>query len=362
MAIARRIAEAADRVGIPRQDVYLDCLTLTVSAQQSQAAETLKALSCVKTELGVQTVLGGSNISFGLPERQQINLSFLTQALYAGLDCPIMNPNQNAMRKAVAAFQVLSGEDAGADRYIQLCASMPDVPPAAATASVPAESKTGENAAQAAGGSSLQEAVIRGQGSEVVRLTEAALSQKTEMEVIEQELIPALNEVGDRYERQTIFLPQLLRAAQAASAGFEVLKARLAAQDRPALSRGKILIATVQGDIHDIGKNIVRVVLENYGYTVLDLGKDVPPEEIVETALREKIPLVGLSALMTTTLPAMEKTIRMLREAQVPCKVMVGGAVLTEEYAREIGADGYGRDAMAAVRLAEEFLKDKHDE
>ncbi len=356
MAIARRIAEAADRVGIPRQDVYIDCLTLTVSAQQSQAAETLKALSCAKKELGVQTVLGVSNISFGLPERQQINLSFLTQALYAGLDCPIMNPNQNAMRKAVAAFRVLSGEDAGADRYIQLCAAMPDVPPAAAAAPVPAESKTGENAAQAAGGSSLQEAVIRGQGSEVVRLTEAALSQKTEMEVIEQELIPALNEVGDRYERQTIFLPQLLRAAQAASAGFEVLKARLAAQDRPALSRGKILIATVQGDIHDIGKNIVRVVLENYGYTVLDLGKDVPPEEIVETALREKVPLVGLSALMTTTLPAMEKTIRMLREAQVPSKVMVGGAVLTEEYAREIGADYYARDAKRGADIAREVM------
>ncbi|MBR2823210.1 MAG: homocysteine S-methyltransferase family protein [Clostridia bacterium] len=356
MAIARRIVEAADRVGIPRQDVYIDCLTLTVSAQQSQAAETLKALRAVKKELGVQTVLGVSNISFGLPERQQINLSFLTQALAAGLDCPIMNPNQNAMRKAVAAFQVLSGEDAGADRYIQLCAAMPELPPAAVSAPAPGGSKPEANAAPAGGGSPLREAVIRGQGSEVVRLTEGALSQKTEMEVIEQELIPALNEVGDRYERQMIFLPQLLRAAQAASAGFEVLKARLAAQNRPALSRGKILIATVQGDIHDIGKNIVRVVLENYGYTVLDLGRDVPPEEIVETALREKAPLVGLSALMTTTLPAMEKTIRMLREAKVPCKVMVGGAVLTEEYAREIGADYYARDAKRSADIAREVM------
>ena len=353
-AIARRIVEAADALGISRQDVYIDCLTLTVSAQQNQAAETLKALNYVKKEMGVQTVLGVSNISFGLPERQHINLSFLTQALYAGLDCPIMNPNQSAMRKAVAAYKVLSGEDAGADGYIRLCADMPDpagTVQAGAGAGVPKE-KTLPGAA----GLTLREAVKRGQSSEVVRLTEAALGEKTEMEVIDQELIPALNEVGDQYERQILFLPQLLRAAQAASAGFEVLKTRLAAQDQPALSRGKIIIATVQGDIHDIGKNIVRVVLENYGYTVLDLGRDVAPEIIVETARREKAPLVGLSALMTTTLPAMEKTIRMLKEAKLPCKVMVGGAVLTEDYAREIGADYYARDAKRGADIAREVM------
>ena len=353
-AIARRIVEATDALGIPRQDVYIDCLTLTVSAQQSQAAETLKALAYVKRELGVQTVLGVSNISFGLPERQHINLSFLTQAMQNGLDCPIMNPNQHAMRKAVAAFKVLNGEDAGADQYIQVCADMPDLPPAAAAA-VSAGTKPGEKDVPAAG-PPLREAVIRGQSSEVIRLTEAALAEKSEMEVIDQDLIPALNEVGDRYERQILFLPQLLRAAQAASAGFEVLKNRMAAQDRPALSRGKIIIATVQGDIHDIGKNIVKVVLENYGYTVLDLGRDVPPETIVETARREEVPLVGLSALMTTTLPAMEKTIRMLREAEVPCKVMVGGAVLTEDYARKIGADYYARDAKRGADIAREVM------
>lgn len=353
-AIARRIVEAADTLGIPRQDVYIDCLTLTVSAQQNQAMETLKALTYVKQEMGVQTVLGVSNISFGLPERQHINLSFLTQALYAGLDCPIMNPNQSAMRKAVAAFKVLSGEDPGADQYIRLCAAMPDPAQAAPTGAGGGASK--EKNVPASAGTTLREAVIRGQSNEVVRLTEAALAEKTEMEVIDQELIPALNEVGDQYERQILFLPQLLRAAQAASAGFEVLKTRLAAQDRPALSRGKIIIATVQGDIHDIGKNIVRVVLENYGYTVLDLGRDVAPEKIVETAQRENAPLVGLSALMTTTLPAMERTIRMLREAKVPCRVMVGGAVLTEDYAREIGADYYAKDAKQSADIARRVL------
>ncbi|MBQ8073916.1 MAG: cobalamin-dependent protein, partial [Clostridia bacterium] len=202
----------------------------------------------------------------------------------------------------------------------------------------------------------LEEAVLRGMGGEVVRLTEAALETQTEMEVIEREMIPALNAVGDRYEKQQLFLPQLLRAAQAASQGFEVLKNRMAQAAGGRLSRGKILVATVQGDIHDIGKNIVRAVLENYGYTVIDLGRDVPPEKIVETARREKIRLVGLSALMTTTLPSMEKTIRALREAGVDCRIMVGGAVLTPEYAREIGADYYAKDAKQGADIAREVL------
>ena len=215
---------------------------------------------------------------------------------------------------------------------------------------------SGVNTADSVAVSALQDAVLRGQGSEVLRLTEAALSEKSEMEVIDQDLIPALNLVGDLYEKQRLFLPQLLRSAQAASQGFDVLKARLAQKSESSLSRGKILIATVRGDIHDIGKNIVRVVLENYGYTVLDLGRDVPPEKIVETALQEKIRLVGLSALMTTTLPAMEETIRLLRASGSNCRIMVGGAVLTPDYALRIGADYYARDAKCAADIAREVF------
>lgn len=361
LAIARRIVAAAERHGIPRRDIYIDCLTLTVSAQQSQARETLRALRLVKEELGVQTILGVSNISFGLPERSHITLSFLSQALAAGLDCPIINPNQPAVRKAVAAFRVLSGADDGADDYIRLCAAMPDPSPVAAASGSAAGSaavsgSSGVNTADSVAVSALQDAVLRGQGSEVLRLTEAALSEKSEMEVIDQDLIPALNLVGDLYEKQRLFLPQLLRSAQAASQGFDVLKARLAQKSESSLSRGKILIATVRGDIHDIGKNIVRVVLENYGYTVLDLGRDVPPEKIVETALQEKIRLVGLSALMTTTLPAMEETIRLLRASGSNCRIMVGGAVLTPDYALRIGADYYARDAKCAADIAREVF------
>ena len=350
VAIARRIVEAAEACGLSRQDIYIDCLTLTVSAQQEQARETLRALRAVKEELSVQTILGVSNISFGMPEREQITLSFLTQALAAGLDCPIVNPNQAAVRKAIAAFRVLSGADEGGEDYIQLCAALPAAAPAAQAA--PAAAPVSASAAPL----TLEEAVLRGMGGEVVRLTEAALETQTEMEVIEREMIPALNAVGDRYEKQQLFLPQLLRAAQAASQGFEVLKNRMAQAAGGRLSRGKILVATVQGDIHDIGKNIVRAVLENYGYTVIDLGRDVPPEKIVETARREKIRLVGLSALMTTTLPSMEKTIRALREAGVDCRIMVGGAVLTPEYAREIGADYYAKDAKQGADIAREVL------
>ena len=353
VAIAERIIAAAERYGIPRHDIYIDCLSLTVSAQQAQARQTLMALMAVK-RLGVQTILGVSNISFGMPERENITVSFLTQALTAGLDCPIVNPNQPAIRKAIAAFQVLSGADEGGEQYIRLCAEIP----AAAQASVPQAATQPAKAAAGTGpaSSDLEGAVLSGQGAEVVRLTEEALNTRTEMEIIEGQMIPALNRVGEAYERQEIFLPQLLRAAQAASQGFEVLKTRLAQRSGGGLSRGKILVATVQGDIHDIGKNIVKVVLENYGYTVIDLGRDVPPEKVVETTLAENIRLVGLSALMTTTLPSMEKTIRALREAGADCKIMVGGAVLTPEYAKEIGADYYARDAKRSADIAAEVF------
>ena len=284
-----------------------------------------------------------------MPERENITVSFLTQALAAGLDCPIVNPNQAAVRKALAAWRVLRGEDAGGADYIRLCAELPAAAPVASPAPVP-------RADSAESMPALEKAVLLGQGGEVVRLVGEALETQSEMDVIEQRMIPALNRVGDAYERQEIFLPQLLRAAQAASQGFEVLKARIAEKSEGQLSRGKILLATVQGDIHDIGKNIVRVVLENYGYTVIDLGRDVPPDRIVETALQEGVCLVGLSALMTTTLPAMRQTIEALRGAGADCRIMVGGAVLTPEYAREIGADYYARDAKQSADIAREVL------
>ncbi len=351
-AIAEKIVAAAERHGIPREDVYIDCLSLTVSAQQSQARETLMALMAVK-RLGVHTTLGVSNISFGMPERENITVSFLTQALFAGLDCPIVNPNSPAIRKAIAAFRVLQGMDEGGEAYIRLCAELPAASAPASSAAPAASPAAGRPAEE---GSPLEQAILRGEGAEVVRLTGEALARLSEMEIIERQLIPALNRVGSAYEKQEIFLPQLLRAAQAASQGFELLKSRLAARsDRP-LSRGRILLATVQGDIHDIGKNIVKAVLENYGYTVVDLGRDVPPEKVVEAAVSGGIRLVGLSALMTTTLPSMEKTIRALREAGCGCKIMVGGAVLTPEYALQIGADYYARDAKRSADIAAEVF------
>ncbi len=336
LAIARRILAAAEAAGIPRQDVFIDCLTLTVSAQPEQAAETLKALETVHRELGLRTVLGVSNISYGLPAREQVTVSFLTQALYAGLDLPIVNPNQKPVLDAVVSYRLLSGQDPGAGAYIARFAGADSAP----------------SPRPAAGGMDLAEAVARGLRAETAALTERALETMAPLEVINTLLIPALDRVGEGYERQELFLPQLINAANAACEGFERVKARLARQGEESVSKGRILLATVQGDIHDIGKNIVRVVLENYGYTVLDLGRDVAPEEVARTAVREEIPLVGLSALMTTTVPSMEKTIRALRQSGWTGKVMVGGAVLTEDYARQIGADYYARDAKQSADIA----------
>ena len=341
VAIARRILDAALACGIEREDVYIDCLTLTVSAQQEQAAETLRAVRAVREELGLHTVLGVSNISFGLPERETITVSFLTQAMHAGLDLPIVNPNQRAVMDAVAAFRVLSGEDGNCEAYIRRFADVP-------AAAKPERSERGDMR--------IDEAILRGLKQETAALTEKALEEMSELEAVDRLLIPALDLVGERYERQEIFLPQLMNAAGAACAGFEIIKKRLAARGGSAVSKGKIILATVQGDIHDIGKNIVRVVLENYGYTVIDLGRDVPTETVVETAIRENVRLVGLSALMTTTVPSMAETIDALRRSGHDCKVMVGGAVLTEDYAAQIGADYYARDAKQSADIAKQVL------
>ena len=341
VAIARRILDAALAHGIAKEDVFIDCLTLTVSAQQEQAVETLRAVRAVKEELGLHTVLGVSNISFGLPARETITRSFLTQAMYAGLDLPIVNPNQSAVMDAVAAFRVLSGQDRDSEAYIRRFAA------------APAEAAPVGNGGGEIG---LDEAIMRGLPREAAALTAKALEEMDELEAVEKLLIPALDRVGERYERGEIFLPQLMKAASAACAGFDLIKTRIAKRGGNAVSKGKIVLATVQGDIHDIGKNIVRVVLENYGYTVVDLGRDVPPQTVVEAAIREDAKLVGLSALMTTTVKSMAETIEALRKSGHDCRIMVGGAVLTEEYAAQIGADYYAKDAKQSADIARKVL------
>ena len=341
VAIAKRILDAALAAGIPKEDVLIDCLTLTVSAQQEQAAETLKALRAVREELGLHTVLGVSNISFGLPARENITVSFLTQALYAGLDLPILNPNQTAVMDAVASFRVLSGEDRDSEAYIRRFAAADSAPK-----TTPAPGKD----------MSLADCILRGLKAETAAITRRELESRSEMDVINQLLIPALDRVGELYEKQEIFLPQLINAANAACGGFDVIKERIAKSGAGSVSKGKIVLATVFGDIHDIGKNIVRVVLENYGYTVIDLGRDVPAETIVETVIREDVKLVGLSALMTTTVKSMADTIAAIRKSGHDCKIMVGGAVLTPDYAAEIGADYYARDAKQSSDIARMVL------
>jgi 5-methyltetrahydrofolate--homocysteine methyltransferase len=338
-AIARRILDAALEHGISRDDLWIDCLTLTVSAQQEQAAETLKALSAVRREMGLQTVLGVSNISFGLPNRALVTQSFLTQALYAGLTLPIVNPNQKEMMDAVAAFRVLSGEDAGCRAYVERFAGSAQIKPAAA----PSEY-------------TLEDAVIRGLRAEAGKLAKAALETEDELSVVENRLIPALDAVGGAYERGEAFLPQLLSAAQAAQAVFEVIRTSIAGKGGAPVKKGRIAVATVQGDIHDIGKNIVKTVLENYGYELIDLGRDVPPEAVLQAVKERDARLVGLSALMTTTLPAMEETVRQLRALPDPPAIMVGGAVVTPEYAEKIGADYYAKDARQAAEIARKVL------
>ena len=351
LAIARRIAAAADAAGIPREDVYIDCLTLTVSAEQDAAAETLRALALCKRELGVRTVLGVSNISFGLPCRGYMNTAFLTLAMQAGLDLAIMNPNTPEMMAAVRAYRVLTGQDARCAAYVEAYAGQQLQTVAVASAA------PGQPAAPAQGGDELAEAIRRGLKAEAGAAAAEALQTRAPLDLVNGSLIPALDAVGDGFEKGTLFLPQLLQAAAAAQAAFEAVKNAIAATaqgDAPA--RGRIVLATVKGDIHDIGKNIVRVILENYGYDVTDLGRDVAPETVVEAVRRTDAPLVGLSALMTTTVPSMEATIAALRAAGLPCRIMVGGAVLTPSYAEKIGADFYAKDAKASADIAKQVF------
>ena len=355
VAIAARIRDAALAAGIPLEDIYIDCLTLTASAQQEDVMATLDALRACKEELGVRTVLGVSNISFGLPCRPYLNTAFLTMAMYAGLDLAIMNPASEEMMGAVYAYGVLSGRDKQSGRYIARYAGR-TMPSQAAQSAAPQASAPEETSA---GGpyAPLMKAVEQGLKGEAAAHTRALLAGHEPLDLVDHALIPALDAVGAGYEKGTLFLPQLLQSASAAQAAFEEIKAAVAKNGAPGSSKGKIVLATVKGDVHDIGKNIVRVILENYGFEVLDLGRDVPPEKVVEAVRESGARLVGLSALMTTTLKSMAETIEALHKAKLDCKVMVGGAVLTERYALEIGADWYAKDAKRSADIAKEFYQ-----
>lgn len=363
--IAQRILKYTDKYEIPREDVLIDCLTLTISAQQEQAKETLDAVKMVSEQLGCHCTLGVSNISFGLPMRNHVTESFLTQAMQNGLDFPIINPNVKSIMDTVFSFRALSGEDEGCNAYIERFAQEAEASKAAAataggsqgTAVGAGASKPAQSAASGTKSvMTIQDAVLKGLKQETADLTRDLLQKMSEMSVINDELIPALDVVGEKYESQKIFLPQLINAASAACAGFDIIKERIAQRGGESISKGKIVLATVEGDIHDIGKNIVKVVLENYGYTVIDLGRDVPVNTVVEAVIAEDVKLVGLSALMTTTVESMKRTIEAIRESGHECKIFVGGAVLTEEYAMEIGADYYTKDAKASADVAKLIL------
>lgn len=357
--IAGHIVEKCRAYGIDPKDIYIDCLTLTVGTEQDKAMETVKALKAVKERFGVHTVLGVSNISFGLPRRELINTTFLTLAMQAGLDLPIINPNNATMMGAVDAYHVLANIDKSAGHYTEKYAgtvaetkvSSAAVPNANATANtnvIPSEAKDLA--------SLIASSIAKGLADSTGKAVKELLATEEPLNIVNNVLIPALDLVGQNFEQGRIFLPQLLNSAQAAEAGFNVIKEFLSSNNKESISKGKIVLATVKGDVHDIGKNIVKTVLQNYGYTVIDLGKDVDPMRVVDTVREQDIRLVGLSALMTTTVKSMAETIKLLREAGLPCKIMVGGAVLTPEYAMEIGADYYAKDAKQSADIAKEVL------
>ena len=349
MEVARRILERALALGIRREDVYIDCLTLTVSAEQEGAAQTLTALRRVKEELGLKTVLGVSNISFGLPARPLVNQNFLTMAMAAGLDLPILNPNVDTMMAAVRCYHLLTNVDRDAREFIAAYGNAAVSTSISGGGAAPAASASG-------GGRGLAEVVEAGLKGEAAAAARALLETREPMDVVDHVLIPALDKVGADFEQNRVFLPQLIQSAGAAQAAFEVIRESLAQRNGGSVSRGTVVLATVKGDIHDIGKNIVKVLLENYGYTVVDLGKDVDPSAVVEAVRRHAAPLVGLSALMTTTLKSMAETISMLHDAGLTCQIMVGGAVLTPDYARQIQADFYARDAKESVDIAKRVI------
>ncbi len=341
--IAKKILAAAAEYGIEKKDIIFDTLAMTVSADQNAAKVTLEALRRITSELGCRTSLGVSNVSFGLPARDAVNSTFFAMALENGLSAAIMNPNSEAMMKTYHAFRVLRGLDENCAGFVAAAEGF-----SGAASAAPAVAEGDSEA--------LRTAIVKGLRDKAGELTQKLLETMPPLEIVEKEIIPALDVVGGGFEKKTVYLPQLLMSAESAKAAFEHIRQAVTATDAPRGGKGKIVIATVRGDIHDIGKNIVRLLLENYGFDVVDLGKDVLPGEIVDAALREKAQIVGLSALMTTTVGAMEETVRLLKERYPACRSLVGGAVLNAEYAEKIGATAYAKDAMEAVRVASAIM------
>ncbi len=347
--IAEKILDTAAKYGIERKDIIFDTLAMTISSDNKAALATLSSLKTIKNKLGCHTSLGVSNISFGLPNRDAVNGTFFALALENGLSAAIMNPYSADMMKTYYTYKALKGMDENCAEYI--CAA--DLFTVTAPATTAETKKSAEEFS-----SELQRAVIKGFKEKAAELTKSILLSVDPLEIVNNEIIPALNTVGKGFEEKTVYLPQLLMSAEAAKSAFEVIKSFMAGGEKSA-DKGTFVIATVYGDIHDIGKNIVKLLLENYGFNVVDLGKDVPPEQIVQKVVELHAPLAGLSALMTTTVPAMEETIKQLKAKAPWCKTVVGGAVLTQEYADKIGADKYAKDAMEAVRYAENIIGGK---
>jgi len=347
-AIAERIVTVAEKeYGIDRRDIVVDPLAMTVSSDNNSAMVTLEAIRLIGARLGVRTSLGVSNISFGLPRRDVVTACFFSMALEAGLDCAIMNPHSVDMMKVYYAYRALRGMDENCMGYIGFASGLSEE--TVTQAAMPTEA--------AEGGDPLFRAIVKGLREAAHEESRRQLQSKAPLDIINQSIVPALDEVGRGFENKTVYLPQLLMSAEAAKSAFEAI--RVSMGEHKAQGDKRIVLATVKGDIHDIGKNIVKVLLENYGFTVLDLGKDVDPESVCTAVIDNEVHLVGLSALMTTTVPAMAETIRLLRERAPEVRVMVGGAVMTEDYANQIGADFYAKDAMQGVRIAEAFFEDR---
>lgn len=365
LKVAEEIAYAAEKAGIKKNDLIIDCLTLAVSAEEDAASRTLEAVALIKKHLGLQTVLGVSNVSFGLPQRPIVNRTFLALALQSGLDMAIMNPGDEGMMDTIITYRLLHCQDRNAEKYIE---RMKDRKNTAEKVKIPENAKVSENSAFEAAdeeslpaiqenitseaGNVIRSAILNGLEDEVTKAVEGMLKTHDPMTVVNDFMMPALDETGKKFEAGDIFLPQMIKSANAAQAGFKVIRKSLENEGKSQTSKGDVVLATVKGDIHDIGKNIVASIMENYGYNIIDLGKDVSPEKIADVVKEHGIRLLGLSALMTTTLPAMEETIKKVRTVSPECRIMVGGAVLTNTYAKKIGADFYCRDAIQSVQVA----------
>ena len=339
LVIAQKIIKAAYEYGIPKEDIIIDCLALTASAEQEEVKETIKAIRLIKEKLGVKTTIGISNVSFGLPNRELLNSVFLSAALCQGLDLPILDPLSPKIQDTINSFNVLWNYDKQSTKYINTYSS-----------------SVHKSTVKESSSMDITNIIISGMKDLAAFKTQELLMEMDSMEIINKFLIPALDDVGKKYERGEFFLPQLIQSAETAKKAFEVIKSSMQSLGEKKISKGKILLATVHGDIHDIGKNIVKILLENYCFEVIDLGKDVPTDEIVKIAKQENIKLIGLSALMTTTVKNMEDTIKSIRENNINCSIMVGGAVLTKSYAKMIGADFYASDASEGVKIALEFF------